>query len=71
MKESVKIDADVVDRIRKHVKVTGQTISSYISITLNKDLDSMNIPFTLNEYATRMAPSLIDSANKTRKNKRK
>lgn len=34
MKESVKISGHLVDRIRKYVKTTGQTISGYIDVRL-------------------------------------
>jgi hypothetical protein len=36
--ESVKIDGAIVRRIRRHIKSTGQTISGFININLDKVL---------------------------------
>jgi hypothetical protein len=71
MKESVKIDSKIVDRIRRHIKKTGQTISGYIDITLAKDLDEKESYVTVSEYVSGMAPALGKAINATRKNKRK
>jgi hypothetical protein len=71
MKESVKIDSKVVDRVRAHVKKTGQTISGCIEVTLINALDEWDGKAILTDYASGMAPSLLRSINATRKNKRK
>lgn len=70
MKESVKIDSKIVDRIRRHIKGTGQTISGYIDVTLNKDLNEKESYVTVSEYVSGMAPMLtkaIKSSNKKNK----
>jgi hypothetical protein len=39
--ESVKIDAEIVARIRKRVAKTGQKISGFINVVLESKLDEM------------------------------
>jgi hypothetical protein len=36
--ESVKINSQIVDRIRKQVKTSGQTISGFINLHLDRQL---------------------------------
>lgn len=37
--ESVKIDSKIVERVRKYIKRTGQTISGYINTNLDRQLN--------------------------------
>jgi antitoxin component of RelBE/YafQ-DinJ toxin-antitoxin module len=37
--ESVRIDKDTLDKIRSIAKAKGQTISGYINLNLNKQVD--------------------------------
>lgn len=43
MKESIKIDPDVLKRIRKYVKATGQTISGFIGFVLLHRMDELEL----------------------------
>lgn len=70
MKESVKIDSGIVQRIRKHIRKTGQTISGYIDITLAKDLDDKESIVTVSEYVKGMAPLLGKSLKESNKKKK-
>lgn len=58
MKESVKIDSKIVERIRTHIKLTGQTISGYINVTLDNDLKEREGRSCVSDYASNMAPTL-------------
>jgi hypothetical protein len=43
MKESVKIDPEVLKRVRKWVKYTGQTISGFIGYVLLHRMDELEL----------------------------
>jgi len=70
MKESVKIDSEIVARIRKHIKRTGQTISGYIDVTLDMDLKEKESLVSVSDYASKMAP-LVSKILGTRNKKNK
>lgn len=69
MKESVKINSKIVDRIRKHIKRTGQTISGYIDLTLDKDLNEKENYVSVSEYAVGMTQMLSEVIKTTKKKK--
>jgi hypothetical protein len=65
MKESVKIDSTIVQRIREHVKGTGQTIGGFADISLKHTLDYLDRE---KEFLNKNHPELMSWLNK--KNKR-
>lgn len=69
--KSVKIDEALIDRIKEHVKTTGQTISGCINIAMTEYLDEKEGERVLCDYVNKMAPVLGKAINGTRKNKRK
>lgn len=64
MKESVRIDCQIVERLRKYVKSTGQTISGCIGIALSEYLDEKEGEKTLSDYVRNMSGRIKESNKK-------
>jgi hypothetical protein len=66
--ESVKIETEVMDRVRRYVKQSRQTISGFISAELEEVLDSReNTVPTKTEYFASMGLALMKESNKKKK----
>jgi hypothetical protein len=68
--ESVKIDAQIVERIRKQVSKTGQKISGFINVVLEDKLNEID-GVNGNSYAGAMASILRHKKEKHTPAKRK
>lgn len=65
---TTKIDEHVLDNVRKHVKSTGQTVFSFLNMTLEEKLKEL---YGVNMYRSKMTEFLGEAINGTRKTKRK
>jgi hypothetical protein len=67
-RKTAKIDESVLDRVREHVKKTGQTVSGFMNVTLTEKLNELHGgKTTKKKYFASMGEFLTQSSNKKKK----
>jgi hypothetical protein len=69
---TIKINDETLARIKNHIELSGQTITSFIDIAVSNEFKRVQQEkMILSSYSENMAPVLVKAINGTRKNKRK
>ena len=65
---TIKINKETLSKIKDHIALSGQTITSFIDIAVSNELDKVKLERkVLSSYAANMGPMLMKVDNKKKK----